>query len=48
MTYLAGLTFEQKLGGLVLLSGRLPLQEQFKSVRLDFMGRCSGTEQLVG
>jgi predicted esterase len=32
MTYLVGLAFEKKLGGLSLLSGRLPCQEEFESV----------------
>lgn len=34
MTYLAGLTFEQRLGGLICLSGRLPIPEKWESVRI--------------
>lgn len=33
MSLLTGLTSERKLGGLVVLSGWLPLREKFKAVR---------------
>lgn len=39
VTYLTGLTYGKKLGGLILLSGRLPLQDKFKSVRSLFSGQ---------
>jgi predicted esterase len=38
MTYLTGLTGERKLGGLVALSGWLPLREKFKQVRSCLAG----------
>ena len=43
MSLLTGLTGDTKLGGIAVLSGRLPMRDKFKSVRLfkvGFMTKC--------